>query len=205
MRLLRAIVIILVLAVVAGAAFVYSGAYDIGADVPHSAPVSDLLQTARQRSIAAHARDIAVPPLDDAHRIGEGAEHYAAMCAGCHLAPGAADTEIRRGLYPQPPKLAELDGLPPGQAFWVVKHGVKLTAMPAWGTSHDDAQIWNIVAFLQKLPHLSPDEYKQLTAAASGHDHDHHEHGHGEDADHDHAGHGDNDQPAHDEHSGGQG
>lgn len=192
MRAIRAVVVVLVLFVAAAAAWVFSGVYDIGADAPHSAPVYRLLQTVLQRSIAVHARDVAVPPLDDAHMIGEGAEHYAAMCAGCHLAPGASDTEIRRGLYPQPPKLAELEAVPPGREFWVVKHGIKLTAMPAWGTSHDDAAIWNIVAFLQKLPRMTPDEYRQLTAPGAGHDHDHgqheheHEHGNATDASHAH-------------------
>ena len=189
MRFLAAIVLVVLLAGLGAAAFVYSGAYDIGADAPHSPAVQRLLQIARQRAIAAHADSIAVPPLTDAHMIGEGAEHYAAMCAGCHLAPGKNETEIRRGLYPQPPKLAEGGDLPPAQAFWIVKHGIKLTAMPAWGTSHDDAEIWNIVAFLQKLPHMSAEEYGQLTAASGGHDHAHHEHEHGSapDQDHEHA------------------
>ena len=185
MYLIRDILLIFILVVAGVAAFVWFGAFDVGADVPHSPLVYNLLDRARQRSIEVHARDIAVPSLDDAKMIAEGAEHYDAMCTGCHLAPGMADTEIRRGLYPQPPKFTELRGLDPAQAFWAIKHGIKLTAMPAWGATHDNAEVWNIVAFLKKLPDLSPEDYKNLTAAAD-HAHEGHQHGHEHGADQDH-------------------
>ena len=114
-----------------------------------------------------------VPKLDNPALIAEGAENYAEMCTGCHLAPGMQDTEIRKGLYPQPPNLA-LDGVDnPAEAFWIIKHGIKMTAMPAWGATHDDAKIWAMVAFLGKLPAMSPAEYGNLTAGADAHDHEH--------------------------------
>ena len=201
MYLIRDILLIFILAVAGFAAFVYFGAFNVAADVPHSPAVYKLLDATRQRSNEVHAADISVPPLDDPKMIAEGAEHYDAMCAGCHLKPGGKDTEIRRGLYPQPPKLAEVRDLQPAEAFWVVKHGIKLTAMPAWGTTHDNQAIWNIVAFLQKLPGMTPEDYAKLTAAAD-HDHEHADHEHGA---HDHAHedheHGDAD---HSEHSGDQ-
>jgi mono/diheme cytochrome c family protein len=73
----------------------------------------------------------------------------------------------------------------PRQAFWVIKHGIKMSAMPAWGLSHDDATIWSIVAFLKKLPDMTPEQYKEIVAKAppdedaeamdndASHDHDH--------------------------------
>jgi mono/diheme cytochrome c family protein len=179
MYLIRDIILILVLAVLGIAAFVYFGAFNIAADVPHWPVVYRLLEAARQRSIEVHAEDIPVPKLDDPNMVAEGANHYDAMCAGCHLAPGAQDTEIRRGLYPQPPKLAEARGLPPAEAFWAIKHGIKLTAMPAWGNTHDNEAIWNIVAFLQKLPTMTADDYQKLTNASGMPDHhEDHEHMH---------------------------
>ena len=51
-------------------------------------------------------------------------------------------------------------------AFWVIKHGVKMTGMPAWGASHDDDVIWSLVAFLNKLPQLSPQQYKEIVEKA---------------------------------------
>ncbi|MBA2078053.1 cytochrome c [Rhodanobacter sp. PCA2] len=170
-------------ALVAGAgAFVYSGAYDIGADAPHTRPVSVVLQALRDRSIRVRSEDLKLPDLDDPQLILKGAGQYAAMCTGCHLAPGMEDSEIRPGLYPQPPNLAQLR-VDPKAAFWAIKHGIKMSAMPAWGHSHDDATIWSMVAFLQKLPDMTPAQYKAIVAMAPPDDDmvmggDHHDAGH---------------------------
>lgn len=152
-------------AVLGLSAFVYSGSYNIGADDPHTKPVLTVLDTLRQKSIQAHARAIHVPALDDPQLILKGAGQYAAMCTQCHLAPGQANSEIRPGLYPQPPNLSA-HRVDPAEAFWVIKHGVKMSAMPAWGSSHDDATIWSMVAFLKTLPDLTPQAYQTLVAKA---------------------------------------
>lgn len=157
-------VVLGVLAAGAGA-FVYSGIYNIGADDHHSRLVLDLLQTLRQRSIELHSRDIVVPSLDDPQLILKGAGQYSAMCTGCHLEPGMDDSEIRPGLYPQPPNLSQMH-VDPREAFWVIKHGIKMSAMPAWGFSHDDVTIWSMVAFLRKLPGMTPQQYQDIVARA---------------------------------------
>jgi mono/diheme cytochrome c family protein len=154
-----------VVAACGAGAFIYSGAYDIGADAPHSRPVYAALETLRRRSIQARASDITVPDLSDPQLILKGAGQYAAMCTACHLTPGQEDSEIRPGLYPRPPNLTQAR-IDPAQAFWTIKHGIKMSAMPAWGGSHDDMTIWSMVAFLRKLPGLSPEAYKAMVAAA---------------------------------------
>lgn len=162
-QLLKVLLASTTVAVAAGAGFIYSGWYSIGADVPHWRPVEALITVFRDRAISAHAASIQIPQnLDDPVVIQMGAEHYNAMCAGCHLSPTQQDSEIRPGLYPQPPKLAEHGIHDPAEAFWVIKHGIKLTAMPAWGTTHDDEEIWAMVAFLRKLPSLNAANYQQL-------------------------------------------
>ena len=145
--------------------FVYSGIYNIGADDHHTKPVFAVLQTLRDRSIHIRSKDIAVPDLQDPQLILKGAGQYAAMCTGCHLKPGMKDSEIRPGLYPQPPNLSQMH-VDPKDAFWVIKHGIKMSAMPAWGGSHDDPTIWSMVAFLQKLPDMTPAQYKDMVAKA---------------------------------------
>ena len=142
--------------------FVFSGLYDIGADRPHSAAVRALLTLMRDRSIERRAANIAVPALDDPARVHEGAEHYSAMCVDCHLAPGITVSEIRAGLLPHPPNLSQ-QPIDPRVAFWAIKHGIKATGMPAWGQTHDDEEIWNIVSFVHRLPHMSPEEYRLMT------------------------------------------
>jgi mono/diheme cytochrome c family protein len=156
---------LVVIGIVGIGAFVYSGIYNIGADDHHTRPVYALMRTLRKRSIESRSKDLTVPNLDDPQLILKGAGQYAAMCTGCHLAPGMADSEIRPGLYPQPPELSKFRS-DPHEAFWVIKHGIKMSAMPAWGGSHDDATIWSMVAFLQKLPDLSPGQYKDIVARA---------------------------------------
>ena len=75
-------------------------------------------------------------------------------------------TEISRGLYPRAPELRRGSGLTPAEEFWVVKHGMKMSGMPAWGVTHNDELLWDIVAFLQKLPELTPDQYQALVRSA---------------------------------------
>jgi mono/diheme cytochrome c family protein len=146
--------------------FVWSGIYNPGADSPHWKIVYALMQIARERSVEYRASSIAPPAnLNDPQLILKGAGQYAAMCTGCHLAPGMKNSELRPGLYPQPPNLSQVS-VDPRAAFWVIKHGLKMSAMPALGSSHDDATIWSMVAFLQKLHGMTPAQYKEIVAKA---------------------------------------
>jgi mono/diheme cytochrome c family protein len=160
------------LVAVGGLAFIYSGIYDVGADSPHAPPAYWLLDTMRDRSVAAHAKDVPAPPdLTAANRIASGAALYAEMCSGCHLAPGMERTEIAQGLYPKAPELANGNDLTAAEQFWVIKHGIKATGMAAWGKTHDDALIWDMVAFIRKMPSLSATQYRKLVKSApEGHD-----------------------------------
>lgn len=162
---MKGLVLLLALVASAAATYLWSGAYDFGADAPHWPPIARLIDYARDRSLDSRASEIAVPRLDDAKMISLGAEHYAEMCVGCHLAPGVDETDIRKGLYPRPPLLADPWPANPAREFWAIKHGVKLSAMPAWGQTHSDDIIWAIVAFLQKLQGMTPEQYAALTNA----------------------------------------
>jgi len=158
------------LLIVAGV--VFSGVINVAADEPHTGAVYALLETARNRSIEVRSDDIAVPSLDDEDQIRAGAGNYDSMCAGCHLAPGKAETELSNGLYPAPPSLAETGNHDdPAETFWVIKHGIKASGMPAWGKSMADPYIWEMVAFLQKLPDLDEEAYRALAASSGGHQH----------------------------------
>ncbi|GAC1455787.1 MAG: hypothetical protein PVS2B3_14910 [Steroidobacteraceae bacterium] len=103
-----------------------------------------------------------MPDLDDPARIAAGARQYAQHCAGCHLTPGAGRSDLSRGLYPHPPNLAQQAPPDPRRAFWMIKHGIKMSAMPAWGKTLDDAAIWDVVALVRRLPFMAPEAYQQL-------------------------------------------
>lgn len=184
MKAMAKTLLVLGLLAAGGAAALYSGVYDVGADAPHTRPVRALLEFARERSIGARASRLEAPAgLDDPARIRRGAGNYDAMCAGCHLKPGAPPTELSQGLYPAPPDLTRTR-VPAARAFWVVKHGIKASGMPAWGRSMGDEHLWNLAAFVQQLPQLDRAAYDALVASSEGHSHgggesEGHSHGHG--------------------------
>jgi mono/diheme cytochrome c family protein len=159
------------LLLIAVAAATYAGLYNIAADVPHTQAVYWLIQTVRNQSVAMRARDVIVPnDLNDANRISRGAGQYAEMCSTCHLAPGMKRTEVSQGLYPRAPELRRSTELTAAEQFWITKHGIKMTGMPAWGVTHDDELLWDVVAFVRKLPELTSEQYQALVKNAPTHD-----------------------------------
>jgi mono/diheme cytochrome c family protein len=128
--IMRAITTVLIAALVvllSGFVVIYAGVYDVSATVPHWPVTRWVMETARIRSIKAHAAGIAVPPnFDDPAKIPIGVEHFAAHCAVCHGAPGVPRGDIAQGLYPPPPDLAKTARLySSAELFWIVKHGIK--------------------------------------------------------------------------------
>lgn len=178
-KILVGIVCTLLAAIATASVAVYTGAFDIAADTPHAAVTYRLIAFARERSIARRIEDI-VPPgnLGDMARVRRGAGNYAAMCSGCHLEPGVETSELRAGLYPQPPNLAKPDAdrshetAGAARKFWIIKHGIKASGMPAWSKGGmEDAAIWDLVAFVQLLPKMPAAEYRELVESSDGHSH----------------------------------
>ncbi len=101
-----------------------------------------------------------IPDLEDPQRIHAGLILYSKNCAVCHGAPGEKATSISQGLNPYPPDLVTEGEGEPLEAFWITKHGIKMTGMPSFGVSHSDEEIWAVVAFLQRLPKVTPEEYQ---------------------------------------------
>ena len=162
-----AAVAVLVIALVGGL-----GLYNVAADSPHTGIVRSLLESVRRHSAAARAGDI-VPPADlaDPKRIASGAGLYQEMCSGCHIGPGLAPSEISYGLNPPAPQFNKVGiRLSPAEAFWTIKHGIKMTGMAAWGPTHSDKLIWDMVAFLQKIQGLSASDYQALLKRVPKHD-----------------------------------
>lgn len=175
----KSLIITAVIAMVGGGLFLYSGTYPMGADVPHNRLTYWLLETLRERSVARSARGIEIPEnLNAPERLLAGGADYNDMCAGCHLKPGKADSDFTQGLYPAPPNLTltgdghgnqharEAENVEAAirRKFWIIKHGIKASGMPAWGPTHSDERIWNMVAFSQRLPELTEQQYQILTA-----------------------------------------
>lgn len=160
-------IIILASLLLATPLFLWSGIYNIAANDKHWAVTNAIIEILRERSIEVRADDIIAPDdLDQPSRIAAGAVNYAEMCEQCHLAPGGEKTELHIGLYPLPPIFYQQDGGHEEHGiqnnFWVIKNGIKLTGMPAWGASHTDDEIWSLVAFIEQLYELSSEQYEKL-------------------------------------------
>jgi mono/diheme cytochrome c family protein len=175
MKTIKIILTLAVLGLITGSAVIYSGIFSIGADVPHTKLVYWVLEQARERSIARASADIEVPDLTSADMLLSGGADYNDMCSSCHLKPGQIESDMTIGLYPKPPNLSlaeheekhgrDDDEITEAQKmFWTIKHGIKASGMPAWGLTHDDGRIWAMVAFINKMPDLSEDQYQVITA-----------------------------------------
>jgi mono/diheme cytochrome c family protein len=174
--LVVSVVLVIAFAVLSGLAFIYSGVFDVAAaSEPHWLVTRWVLETARLRSIQTHAAHITAPPgLDAQAQVLTGTAHFAAHCALCHGAPGVPKADLAKGLNPPPPDLADAaHRYSPGELFWILRHGIRMTGMPAW-PDHSDEELWAIVAFLHKLPAMSEQDYAKLIMASmapGGHHH----------------------------------
>ena len=156
------------LAVAAGAVVVYSGAYNVGATTQHWQPVYSLLETTMRYAVQRRARDIEPPALDGAQRIARGALLYQDKCVQCHGAPGVAQGDIGKSMQPLPGPLVDaLQRWRPREIYWITRHGIKMSGMPAWAFRLSDDQLWDVVAFVQHLPTLTPQAYAQATQGAT--------------------------------------
>jgi mono/diheme cytochrome c family protein len=164
MKYLIRVTSVLVILLLGALIFVYSGLYNMGATAHHNKITLWMINTLRDNSIKYHANDSSIKPpdLSDTSLIKTGFVHYREMCVGCHGAPGIEQGEILvKGLYPRPPKLVRTaKEFTPQQLFWITKNGLKMTAMPAFGPTHSDDLIWAMVAFTQKLPNMTKEQYQ---------------------------------------------
>ena len=168
-----------VLSVLIAAAVIYAGLFNVSATDPHWPATYWVLETARVRSIQVHAAGLSPPAgYDEPNKIVGAVGHFSEHCTTCHGAPGAKQSDLAEGMYPRPPNLKDVAGrYTPGELFWILKHGIKMSGMPSM-ESDGDAMLWATVAFLEKLPQMSDDAYNDLwmQAQAAG-DHGGMDHG----------------------------
>lgn len=166
MRTLGILFSLAVAAAVGGLIALYSGVYDISATDQHLRPTFRALQTGMRQSVKRRAQAIEAPPLDDPARAARGLHHYREHCVQCHGAPGVPPEPFALGLTPLPGSLSDTAReWTPSQLYWVIRHGIKMTGMPAWQFRLDDEELWSVVAFLKTLPGLSPQAYRDANAA----------------------------------------
>jgi mono/diheme cytochrome c family protein len=171
-KIIVTIFLTLVILIVAFTIYIYSGAYNMSQLSPHHAITKWAINTAKEKSINKRIGNLKVPSMNDTSMEIEGFTHYHEMCSTCHGGPGISPDELAKGLYPSPPKFYKSGDLPePAAAFWIIKNGIKFTAMPAFGPTHNDQKIWAITDFLlNKMNKMTPGEYQDWIKKYRGKD-----------------------------------
>jgi len=173
MKIAIAILLVLVLEAVAVLVVAFTGIVDVSATKPDAKIVRWFLETTRDSAVERQARGLTVPKEQLASRewVELGHSHYQQMCEGCHGAPGAPQSGIAQAFNPRPPELYEPEHSisdEPREAFWIVKHGLRMTGMPAFGSTHTDEQIWPMIAFTMILPRIPAEMYRAISPEGLG-------------------------------------
>jgi len=131
-----------------------------------SAPEAFLARRLRHWAIPRDVRERPNPLSATPEIVAEGRAHFADHCALCHANDGGGDTEIGRGLYPRAPDMRrpETQALSDGEIFAIIKNGVRLTGMPAWGSDDraSDEATWKLVHFIRHLPTITAAELREM-------------------------------------------
>jgi mono/diheme cytochrome c family protein len=128
--------------------------------------------------LSSRAANVANPTRATSETLVQGLEHYRENCVGCHGAPhGIQPGELAKGMQPKPPALDDSSAqlMSDAQLFWITRDGIRFTGMPAFGPTHDDAEIWTLVTFVRHLPLLTEREASKLRGERPQSFHHHHE------------------------------
>ena len=173
LNFLALIGLLAILGGIGAATFFFGGFFNVAANDPDPDIVNWSLIQVRKASISRHAIDR--PPaglLDDPAMVQAGGLAYSKNgCTYRHGAPGVEPATFSEGLNPPPDLRAVVTDIRPEELFWVIKNGIKMTAMPSFGADNPpvrDKSIWAIVAFLKKLASVSDKNFKAWSTTPPG-------------------------------------
>ncbi|MFN2427244.1 MAG: c-type cytochrome, partial [Candidatus Binatia bacterium] len=140
-----------------------SGIIPIKASDGHWAITAWILNFSMRRSVATHTMGMKLPSLDHPWMVLKGAGHYDLGCRPCHGGPDLRLPRIPAAMTPHPPHLPPIVRESDAESlFYVVKHGIKFTGMPAWSAQQRDDEVHAVVAFMLELPNLDAESYRRL-------------------------------------------
>jgi mono/diheme cytochrome c family protein len=141
-----------------------AGLVDFSASTPPGPLEQRLATFALNRSIQRHAPKVANPLARSPATVAAGLALFRTHCVACHGAPGVDPTEAGASLNPPALglTLARVQARSDGELKWIVSNGIRMTGMPAFGGSRSEEEVWQLVAALRRLPHLSSEERHML-------------------------------------------
>lgn len=156
-RVLLGVLLTLALLLFSALAIIKLGLVPVNADGTHSRLEAKIMPLALHASIARHAGGEMNPLSLNEENLKAGVGTYKALCVRCHSTPGGNPSSYGEAFYPPAPPLSDgLRAYSDSQLFWIIKHGIRNTGMPAWGNMLSDEEIWQIVSLLKNSQDLPP-------------------------------------------------
>jgi cytochrome c553 len=150
----------------AGLIIAWSGAVQVSASSGHWRATDWFLHWVMRNSVRTYAAFEAPDRVTDDEGLVSAAGHFLQACQVCHGAPGTRPNPVMQAAMPPAPDLAEVaDQWSDRELFWIIQHGIKFTAMPAWPADSRDDEVRRMVSFVRRLPTMTPAQYRALTHA----------------------------------------
>jgi len=141
-------------------AVIKSGLYDVAASRPHTTLTEWITHETMIHSVKRRAAGIEAPRRMGGRQVLAGFCTYETHCVACHGAAAVGREHWVSGMEPQPPYLVDAtEKWTPPELFWIAKNGIKMTGMPSWRDSLSDAQLWEVVGFLEAARRMPPQTY----------------------------------------------
>ena len=159
---------------VAAAAIIVFGLYNVSARAGHLSVTRWALHTTYEHSVALRAAmdEVGVedaPDLSDIALIQRGAGHFQTGCYACHSAPGRGQSLVALSMVPTPPHVTDaIEGWSADELNWILWNGVKMSGMPQWPSDRRRDEVWAVVAFLRAVPGMTEAEYDALVWGEAG-------------------------------------
>ncbi|HKW90219.1 MAG TPA: cytochrome c [Candidatus Acidoferrales bacterium] len=146
------IAVIAIVVIVAGAWTAFA-TFNLSA-LPEPSAAETYFATKGKHMLVHRAAAIAGAPADAKAAAEEGDKYFGVDCSMCHGATGRKPTDNGRWMYPRAIDLgsAETQSYSDRELFWIVKNGIRLSGMPAFGKMETDEHIWELVEYIRTMP-----------------------------------------------------
>jgi thiosulfate dehydrogenase len=122
-----------------------------------------IVGSAMDESTERHAPEQKNPLQPTQENLLAGARLYRDKCSDCHGSPINPNSDYGRSFYPRAPQfMKQAPAMPDHENFYIIKHGVRWTAMPAWGNIMTDSEIWQVILVLSRFETLPPEVNEEL-------------------------------------------
>jgi mono/diheme cytochrome c family protein len=143
-------------------AYFASGIADARSDVNPPVWETAILKLAVRAAVKRSAANLSAPSSATEDSILAGGKLYVMGCMGCHGEPGKPFAEDHAN-YPPAPQLPHIGTqYSEPEVYWIIKHGIRMTAMSAYGPFYKEEQLWSLAAFIRRINKLTPAEIQSI-------------------------------------------